>query len=196
MIINEDLKKEVTQMVRELDEYTDKIRRYNYRFQRILYISFFSLVYTMLAFFTPFLLSDHSSLFLNCYMVVVSLLFSIISLYNILRIRLLLKNYNVIYSISYKLMSNLADKTEWSKLRKKYLLGNKNYKECIAIENYILTIESVFSPRRSVLNFFQIAYMGYQIVFIILLILMMILFDFKEDLLLLGIDKFNELFGK
>ena len=65
------------------------------------------------------------------------------------------KQYDNIYNNSFDIMGELADLTEWTNLRKRYVLGKKDYRDIVIIDNYIETIERKFSPHRSISNYYK-----------------------------------------
>lgn len=152
MIINEDLKKDVDKKASQLKVLTNILSQEQNRIDRLLVLLHLVIISSILILFV-----HYGGEYVHYYRLLLCLpALSVLSLSYKVQLNKAQKRYNNIYNISYTLMGELADLTEWTNLRKRYILGNKDYRDMIIIDNYITTIERKFSPKRSVLNYYRL----------------------------------------
>lgn len=155
MIINEDLKKDVDKKASQLKELTNILSQEQNRIDRLLVLLHLVIISSILILFVHYGRGyEHSYRLLLCLPAL-----SVLSLNYKIQLKKAQKRYNYIYHSSYTLMGELAYLTEWTSLRKRYILGNlgnKDYRDMIIIDNYITTIERKFSPKRSILNYYRL----------------------------------------
>ena len=152
MNINEDLKKDVDKKASILRDYTFDLSKTQDIIDRILLWLHITIVFSISILFIYYL---KIVIYTNILLVLL-IIFSLLSLGLRVKLQKIRKQYDNIYNNSFDIMSELADLTEWTKLRKRYVLGKKDYRDIIIIDNYIETIERKFSPHRSISNYYKL----------------------------------------
>ncbi len=151
MNINEDLKKDVDKKASILRDYTFDLSKTQDIIDRILLWLHITIVFSISILFIYYL---KIVIYTNILLVLL-FVFSLLSLGLRVKLQKIRKQYDNIYNNSFDIMGELADLTEWTNLRKRYVLGKKDYRDIVIIDNYIETIERKFSPHRSISNYYK-----------------------------------------
>lgn len=151
MIINEDLKKEVARKTALLKKYTDVL---TYKIDRITRTCWNNIGIAILSISSFIAYSvDSETLYFKEALIYVSPIFILAILLGYRRLNRQQKLYLEEYRTAVKIMSELVNLTEWSDLRKRYILSVKDYPEVRAMDEFITTTEKVFSPSRHLTNY-------------------------------------------
>lgn len=152
MIVNEELKKEVARKAAKLKQHTETldiiIDDVTVTCRYTLFVMCLSIVLPIIIFF----FNDASILWQAQVFVQPVFIVTLLSEYRLLHKKQ--NKYKTIYYPAMLLMSELADLTEWSNLRKRYVLRFIDFPEAKAMDMFISTIERGFSPSRSITNYF------------------------------------------
>lgn len=169
MAINEDLKKNVNKKSKKLALLTELLKKEQIKINVILgwlYLMIFISVIAILNYY-----GENMELYM-----LLMLLPLLLILFIILRLELknIKKRYDRIYNESLSIMNELSELTEWSKLRKRYILVDKEYSDMLIIRNYVVLVENKIGPYRSIINYYKILNTISLIMFFSILIILLI----------------------